>query len=120
MTDWKVYLVVVLTGLCLWRAEAKLLRLVVVGVHLLVLVQYAVFLSNVGRNTFEHVEKSEVEADTFNAGVFAEAKAADAFARGQLPAIYIVALCLGGLAIWPTRARRGANPKTDTGGPTGA
>lgn len=111
MTDWKVYLVVALTGLSVWRAEAKLLRLVVVGVHLMVLAQYAIFLGNVGRNTFEHVEKSQVEGDTFNAGVFAEAKAAEAFARRQLPAIYVVAFCLGALAIWPIRPRRGASHK---------
>ena len=116
MTDWKVYLVVVLTGLCLWRAEARLLRLVVVGIQLVLLGQHGVFLSNVGRNTFERVERGATTVDTFHEGVFAEAKAADAFARAQLPAIYIVALCLGGLALWPTRARRGASLKTGNSG----
>lgn len=83
-----------------------------VGIQLVLLAQYGVFLSNVGRNTFEHVERGATAADSFHEGVFAEAKAADAFARAQLPAIYIVAICLGGLAIWPMRARRSVSLKT--------
>jgi hypothetical protein len=110
MTDWKVYLAVVLTGLCLWRTEARLLRVVAVLVHLAVLMQYAIFLGNVGRNTFEHVERHEPHADTFREGVFAEAKAADSFAREQLIAVYVVAICLGGLAIWPAVLKRGSAP----------
>lgn len=83
-----------------------MLRALVVGIQLVLLAQYGVFLSNVGRNTFEHVERGAAATDSFHEGVFAEAKAADTFARAQLPAIYIVAICMGGLAIWPTRARR--------------
>jgi hypothetical protein len=112
MTDWKIYLVVVLTGLCLWRSEARPLRVVAVLVNVALVLQYGVFLSNVGRNTFDHVERHEPSADTFREGVFVEAKAADAFARKQLLAVYVVVICLGGLAIWPAVARRGGKPDT--------
>jgi peptidoglycan/LPS O-acetylase OafA/YrhL len=103
MTDWKIYLAVVLTALCLWRSEARLLRLVAVAVNLVVT---ALFLSNVGRNTFEQPHGHESTSDTFAEGVFAEAKAADAFARAQLPAVYVIATCLGLLAVWPAVAKR--------------
>jgi hypothetical protein len=106
LTDWKIYVVVALTGLCLWRAEARWLRVVVVGLNLLLLLEYSIFLGSVGRNTFEHVERGATEADTFHRGVFAEAKEASAFARKQLLAIYVVTICLGALAIWPAVAKR--------------
>jgi hypothetical protein len=109
---WKLCLVIGVTAMALWKSNSKLLRLLAVVLNLALLDQYCVFLANVGRNTFEHVERREPAGDTFREGVFAEAKAADAFARAQLPAIYIVAICLGGLAIWPTRARRSASLKT--------
>lgn len=106
MTDWKVYLAVGLTALCLWRSEARLLRLVAVVVHLVVIALYGILLSNVGRNTFEQIHRHERIADTFAEGVFAEAKAVDAFARTQLSAVYVVAICLGLLALWPAVAKR--------------
>lgn len=91
-------------------------------VQLVIFSQYCLLLANVGRNTFEHVQKRESDFDatrerhagtkresdggTFDDGVFAEAKAADAFAREQLSVLYVVAVCLGALAIWPAVAKR--------------
>jgi hypothetical protein len=106
MTDWKIYLAVVLTALSLWRSEARLLRLVAVAVNLVVMALYGILLSNVGRNTFEQSRRHESTSDTFAEGVFAEAKAADAFARAQLPPVYVIATCLGLLAVWPVVAKR--------------
>lgn len=81
--------------------------------QLVLMAHYGVILSNIGRNSFEHVERPANAADTFREGVFAEAKEVDAFARGQLPAVYVVAICLSALAIWPARVRYDANFKKD-------
>jgi hypothetical protein len=105
LTDWRPYLVVALTALVVWRTEARLLRAAVVALHLALLGQAGIFLANAGRNTFEAVENKGV-ADTFREGVFAEAKAADSFARKQIVIVYITALCLGVLAIWPAVGKR--------------
>lgn len=79
-------------------------------VHLATLAQFGIYLANVGRNTFEHVRQEHPDRDAFAAGVFAEAKAADAFAREQLLVVYVVVTCLASLALWPAvdwrRARR--------------
>ncbi len=99
--DWKVLLAVTLTALCVWRQEARLLRLTVVCFNLVVIAMNGILLSNVGRNTFEGVRRPEATADAFAEGVFAEAKVADSFARAQLPAIYLTAACLGLLAALP-------------------
>jgi hypothetical protein len=113
--SWPVYVVVGISGVALWRSEARALRFAAVVINLAVLDHYCVFLANVGRNTFEHVERREPTADIFREGVFAEAKAADAFAREQLLAVYIVAICLGGLAIWPAVAKRGVRAHAVSG-----
>ena len=105
MTDWKILLAVTLTALCMWRREAPHLRVLTVAVHLVAMIPYSIALSNTGRNTFEHVHRQEPTADTFSEGVFAEAKAADVFARTQLIGIYVVTICMGLLAIWPAVAR---------------
>lgn len=110
---WLICLMSGVTATALWRSSSKVLRVVAVVVNLVVLDRYCVFLANVGRNTFEHVERREPTADTFREGVFAEAKAADAFAREQLIAVYIVAICLGALAIWPV-AKRGVKANVVT------
>ena len=107
MTIWRICFLLAATTVALWKSNARLFRLLAVVVNLVVLDQYCVFLANVGRNTFEHVQRRPLDPDTFGEGVFAEAKAADAFARDQLPVMYAVAICLGALAIWPAVARRG-------------
>jgi len=111
---WKICFLIAVTAVALWRSDARLVRLLAVVVNLAVLDQYCVFLANVGRNTFEHVERHQPSRDSFRDGVFAEAKAADAFAREQLPVIYAVAICLSMLAMWPVSAKRGAKASLAT------
>lgn len=95
-----------LTALSLWRSASKALRLIAVMVNLMLLGRCYIMLANVGRNTFEHVEKTRHQSDSFREGVFAEAKAADAFSRNQLPTVYVITFCIGAMAIWPALARR--------------
>ena len=114
MISWPIYVVVGISAVALWKSEARGLRFAAVVVNLAVLDHYCVFLANVGRNTFEHVERREPTADTFREGVFAEAKAADAFAREQLVGVYVVTVCLSGLALWPAMAKRGMKGRSAT------
>ena len=95
-----------LTALCLWRRSARLLRVLAVATNVVVIALYGIFLSNVGRNTFEHTQSLAFKVDRFEEGVFAEAKAADSFARAQLPTLYMMVACLSVMAIWPAIAKR--------------
>src|SRR5688572_7148879 len=106
-----IALLIAVTGVSLWWSSARALRALVVVVHLLTLAQFGIYLSNVGRNTFEQVRGDDPVSDTFRKGVFAEAKAADAFARDQLPVVYVIAICLGALALWPA----GKSSRSSTG-----
>ena len=112
--SWSIGVVVGFTLLALWQRNLRSLRVSAAVVNLAVLGQQCIHLANVGRNTFEAVVRQQNIADTFHEGVFAEAKLADAFAREQLVAVYIAALCLGGLAIWPAAAKRGVKADTAT------
>jgi hypothetical protein len=96
-----ISLLIAMTGISLWRSKARILRVLVVIVHLATLAQFSIYLSNVGRNTFEEVRRERAGPDTFAEGVIAEARAADAFAREQLSVVYVVVFCLGALALWP-------------------
>ena len=103
---WEMYLLAALTAAAIWKHSSKWLRVLAVLINLLVLDRYCVFLANVGRNTFEHTGRPTLIRDDFHEGVFAEAKAADGFARQQLSTIYFVAGCLGALGLWPALARK--------------
>jgi hypothetical protein len=98
--------------LAIWKSRSKGWRLIVVLVQLAILDQYCVYLANVGRNTFEHVQKPDRAPDSFREGVFWEAKASDTFAKRELPVIYAGALCLGILALWPALAKKDLERQT--------
>ena len=113
MTHWEIYLVLTLTALGLWRCQARFLRALAIASNLFVVACHALALSNVGRNTFEHVTRGDLYRDTFRDGVFAEAKAAEAAARERIPGVCFAALCLGALALWPAVAKRRQRPSPE-------
>jgi hypothetical protein len=88
------------TAVTLWKSNVRGLRVCVVFGQLIVLAQFGIYLANVGRNTFEQVRERTNQEESFAEGVFAEAKAADAYAREQLLVVYVVGICLGVLALW--------------------